>query len=181
MWWTLILTGLSAVLFFGFTIFSVRKFGLLSCWSAYGPEWKKQSKDISGLNWWSVVTVVSAAMLMPVLLELSNNPNFQFLGFLAPISLFLVGLTPGYQTNKTQNIIHQIGAWSAVVFILIYIFLIPKMFIFVLFYVVIGLLLSLAKKNTVMFWLEIAMYVSLYTIIFVIVGRANGLFDFLFR
>lgn len=176
----MVLTGLSAVLFFGFIILSVRKFGLLSCWSAYGEKWKDISKSKTS-NWWSAVTMLSAAMLMPVLIELSGNPNFQFLGFLAPISLFLVGCTPDYQTNKTQNIVHQIGAWSAVVFILLYIFLIPKMFIFVLFYIVIGLLLSLAKEDTVIFWLEMAMYLSIYTIIFVIAGRSVGIFGVLFR
>lgn len=177
--WPLIVTIVSAVLFFGFVSLSISKFGLLSCWSAYGPKWKDISKSKT-TNWWSIITIVSAAMLMPVLLELSKNPNFQFLGFLAPLALLLVGFTPNYATDKTQNIIHQIGAYSAIVFILVYIFLIPKMFIFVLFYLVVGLLLSLAKDDTVVFWIEMAMYLSIYTVLIILCGREIGWFAFMF-
>ena len=160
--WQIILAGLSAVLFFGFVILSVRKFGLLSCFSAYAPKWKETCPKF---NWWTLVTILSAALLIPVLLEQSEGNPLQFTGFLAPLSLFLVGVTPDYQTNKLQNIGHQIGAWSAVVLIIVYIIVVPKMLVVVIVLVVVGLLLSLAKKDTVMFWLEMAMYLSLYIVL----------------
>lgn len=162
--WQLILAGLSAVLFFGFVILSVRKFGLLSCFSAYAPKWK-EAYPAKGFNWWSFVTIISAALLIPVLLEQSEGNPLQFTGFLAPLSLFLVGVTPDYQTNKLQNIGHQIGAWSAVALIIVYIIMVPKMLVVVIVLVTVGLLLSLAKKDTIIFWLEMAMYLSLYVVL----------------
>jgi hypothetical protein len=162
--WQIILAGFSAILFFGFVILSVRKFGLLSCFSAYAPKWK-EAYPIHNFNWWSFVTILSAALLIPVLLEQSEGNPLQFTGFLAPLSLFLVGLTPNYQTSKAQNVGHQIGAWSAVALILIYIFVVPKMLVPVIILVTVGLVLSLAKKDTVMFWLEMAIYASLYLIL----------------
>lgn len=177
--WQIILTGLSAVLLFGFTILSVRKFGLLSCLSAYAPAWKEHLKT-NRFTIWTAVIIISAFLLVPVLLELGvENPNYQFLGFLAPVSLFLVGCTPDYQTSKTQNVFHQIGAWGAVLYITLYVILIPKLLPIILGYVVIGLLMSVAKKNTTIFWLEMAMYVSIYSVVLVICGRSLNWFNFL--
>ena len=164
--WQYILTSLSAVLFFGFVIIGVMRFGLLSCYSAYGPKWET---EISGhFNLWSFVTIGTALLIISVAIEIGKTSPWQFLGFLAPASLILVGITPDYQTNTFAYVLHQIGALSAVVFIVLYSILIPKLVLVVLGWIGWAVLGSLIYgfKQTWMFWGEMAMYISTYTIMF---------------
>lgn len=93
-----------------------------------------------------------------------GNP-YQFLGFLAPVGLFLVGATPDYKTDKLQSILHPIGAYSGALFIGLYSIFIPHMFLTVGSFLIAGALLSLLKKDTLTFWLEMAMYISTYIIL----------------
>ena len=162
--WQIILWGLSAILFFGFVILSIKKFGLLSCFSDYSSKWK-EAYPAHNFNWWSFVTIISAALLIPVTLQLSEGSNFQFAGFLAPVALFLVGCTPDWKTDKGQNVFHQIGAYSAILFLIIYIVAVPKMLVLLIGCVVLCLMLSLAKEDTVYFWVEMAMYISMYLVL----------------
>lgn len=161
-----ILTALSAVLFFGFVILGITKYGLLSCYSAYGPLWHR---GYSKINWWQIITILSALLLVPVLLERKEGDPYQFLGFLAPISLTLVGISPGYQNSTFENIIHQTGAWSAILFIILYMLIVPSLLWIIGVYLVIALIIGLVLKGTLMFWGEMAMYLSTYTILFNII------------
>lgn len=159
-----ILTALSALMFFGFVILGVKKFGLLDCYSAYGPLWQPDAH--SKLNPWQIVTILSALLIVPVTCQTGEGNPYQFLGFLAPVSLLLVGASPDYQTDTFANILHQAGAWSAVVFIVLYTIAIPKMLLVILSLVIVALALSLCGKGKLMFWAEMAMYLSTYIILF---------------
>lgn len=171
--WQYVLTAISFVLYFGFVILGVCKFGLLSCYSAYGPKW--QPDRSSKINWWQIITCVTALLIVPVLLECSEGNPYQFLGFLAPASLLLVGATPDYQTNNFSMILHQIGAWSAVVFITAYSILIPNLWWVVAILVAISIVLGIIKKGTFMFWAEMAMYLSTFIIVFLLIGGKVGM------
>ena len=163
--WQYIFTSISAVLFFGFVILGVCKFGLLSCYSAYAPKW--QSPTVVGLNWWQLVTAWTAILIIPVTVQTAFGNPWQCFSFLAPASLLLVAATPGYQTDKFQNVLHQIGAWGAVVLILAYSFIIPKLLWVFIPLTAIALALGIWKKGTLMFWAEMAMYLGTYVILFV--------------
>ena len=104
--------------------------------------------------------------MIPVLLECGENNPWQFLGFLAPVSLFAVAMSPNYKTNKTENIIHQCGAWCSVAFILAYLFFIPDLLWIVFPYILIALILSFIFKGTSTLWFEVAAYLSIYTAMF---------------
>lgn len=165
MWYILI--TLSAILFFGFTILSIIKFGLLDCYSAYARKW--QPNVYSKINWWQIVTILSALLIIPVTIHTGNGSDYQFLGFLAPASLLLVGASPDYSTDLFQNVIHQFGAWSAVVFIIVYSIAIPNLLWIVAILMTIALIIGLVKQGTLMFWAEMGMYLSTYIILYVIV------------
>ena len=152
-------------MFFGFVIWGVHLFGLLSCYSAYAPKW--QSPTVAGLNWWQLVTALTAFLIIPVIVFTAKDNLWQFVSFLAPVFLLSVAATPDYQTDKFQNVLHQIGAWGAVVLILAYSFIIPKLLWVFIPLVVIALALGIWKKGTLMFWAEMAMYLGTYVILFV--------------
>lgn len=169
--WQYILISLSAILFFSFVIVGVCTFGLLSCYSAYAPKWSEKWPSPGTLNIWSMVTLVSALLLIPVLLEQSNNNTWQFLGFLAPVSLILVGISPDYQTNKFSWWIHQIGAIATVIFISFYSILVPNLWWIILIIIAVAAIVSAITgfKKYWMFWAEMAMYLATYIILFIMV------------
>ena len=170
--WQYILTLISGMMFFGFVGVGVGEFGLLSCYSAYAPKWGEKWPSPGTLNIWSMVTLVSALLLLPVLLEQSNNSTWQFLGFLAPVSHILVSISPDYQTNNFSWWIHQIGALSAVVFVSLYSILVPNLWWIVLIVVAVAAIISVITgfKKYWMFWAEMAMYLATYIILFIIIN-----------
>lgn len=164
--WIYILTIISALMLFGFMGVSVKKYGLLDCYSAYGPLWDKW---YTKLNIWSVITFISAALMIPVMLELSVFSAWQFLGFLAPTSLFAVATSPNYQTDKFANIMHQCGAWGAVVAAISYICIIPQLWWITVALAITALILGLVIRGTLMFWGEIAVYLSIYIALLIMI------------
>ena len=169
--WQYILTSISEIIFFGFVVAGVCEFGLLSCYSAYAPKWGEKWPSPGTLNIWSMVTLVSALLLLPVLLEQSNDSSWQFLGFLAPVSLILVSISTDYQTNNFSWWIHQIGALSAVVFVSLYSILVPNLWWIVLIVVAVAAIISAITgfKKYWMFWAEMAMYLATYIILFIMI------------
>ena len=168
---SIICTTLSMIMMVVFNYICIKEYGLLSCYSAYGAKWADYTKEhpqLKGLNIWSIVTIFSAALLLVPMLLSSDDSPLQFLCFFAPIYLFLVGFTPRYKEKKTWNIIHQIGALGCVVCILLWLFLIVKMWavlipIFVLSFVIgIG---TRTFKESYTYYLEMAMYLSTYLVL----------------
>lgn len=168
--WQYVITTVSAIMFFEFVILGCIKYGLLDCYSAYAAKWHEFYPK---LNIWSIVTFISAFLMVPILFENSKDNPIQFLGFFAPIGLFAVACSPMYSKEKFQWWMHQIGAWGAVIFVATYIFLIPKLIWPVIILVVIAIFNSLVKKGTWMFWGEMAAYLSTYITMFIMIGINN--------
>lgn len=164
--WEFILTTISAVLLFGFMAIGMAKFGLQSCYSAYGALWGELFPKI---NIWSVVTFISASLMIPVMVENAEGNPWQFLGFLAPVSLFFVALSPGYKTNKFENIIHQCGVWCSVAFIISYLILIPHLAWITIPFVLIAAFLSIFFRESSTMWFEIAGYLSAYSAMYMMI------------
>ena len=91
-------TIVSMLLMVVFNIICIKKYGLLSCFSAYGEKWEQYSKEHNLLNTniWSIITIVSAMLLVPPILVTSAGYTLQFMCFVCPLYLFLVGITPDY-------------------------------------------------------------------------------------
>lgn len=158
-----IITAASLLLLFGFMTFCIVRFGLKDCFSRYSYEW-----DISprALNLWSADLILSALLLMPVMLELSGGNNWQFTGFLAPIAMLLVGFTPRWATMDRQYIFHNLGVGLAVAFSVIWCIAIPKLVWPMLILAVLAGAATLICKRAFIFWLEIAMYLAIYVVLF---------------
>lgn len=173
---SLICTILSMIILVGFNVISIKKFGLLDCYSAYGAkwgDWEKEHSFTNGLNLWSLITFLSAALLIPPMLLSSVGNPWQFLCFFAPVYLFLVAFTPYYSRSKVDNLIHQIGSWTCVVFILIWlIFIVHRWFILVpvtISTMVVGFGTNTFKESLI-YYLEVIMYISVYlTLIFLFI------------
>lgn len=164
--WEYILTTVSAVMLIGFMIISMCKFGLKSCYSAYGALWGEWG---DGINEWSFITFLSAALMIPVLLEAAEGNPWQFLGFLAPASLFFVAFSPNYKTDKLANTLHQCGAWCSVLFIISYLILIPHLAWVIIPFSAIAGIMSLIYKESRMLWFEIAGYASAYAAMYMMI------------
>ena len=155
---------LSAIAFLLFNYYCIWKFGFQMCYSAYAPKFETKGK----VNDWSIVTVMCALMLVPPMIDAAEGSPTQFLGFIAPACLLLVGATPDWQRDKLQNVIHQIGAWGCVAFVLLYVILQTRLLWVVLALLALALIIGLlvVKRNTWMYFVEMAMYMSMYFIIF---------------
>ncbi len=169
----LVCTLLSMILFIVFNIICISKYGLLSCYSAYGPKWsefEKQHPYMKGLNIWSLVTVLTACFLIPPMLVSGTGSALQFLCFFAPLYLFLVAFTPNYDTKKIQNIVHQIGAWTCVALILVWMFFIVHKWVVIIPVFILAIIVGLGTstlKSSLTYYLEMAMFLSTYLILLI--------------
>ena len=169
--WQYLLTALSAILFFGFVGLCFHKFGIQTCYSAYGPLWASKVGSTHVRNPWCYVTFISAAMLIPVLVVAGEGNDWQFAGFLCPVLIMLVASTPDYKTDVFVGRLHSIcaigGALWAILFI---IFVAPKFFPLLIVYAILAgiFTLALGVKNWNL-WYELAAYLSIYTTVFAII------------
>ena len=54
-----------------------------------------------------------AIILLPAWLEISDGSDFQFTVFLSCVGLIPTGITPAFNKNKKDNIIHTVSAYFA--------------------------------------------------------------------
>ena len=171
MLWQYILTIASAVMFFGFVYLCIRKFGLLTCYSAYGPSWAKTPPWGYKLNPWTIITVFTAALLIPVTIELSDGTNWQWAGFLCPALLLFVGLTPDYGKSKLANYVHCVCAGLAAILSVVYILCVfPHLWWLLVIYVAIATVGTIiCGKDYWCFWFEMAAYAGIYTTVLLMI------------
>ena len=165
--WTSVLTIISAVLFFGFVVLCITKFGLQSCYSAYGMKWREAFPPI---NIWSAVTFTTAALLIPPILEASKDNPWQAVAFFIPALIMFVAVTPDYATNPNAGIVHSACAAISAGLSLLFILLIaPHLWGLIVVYLLVGTLaMLLFGAYTALFWYEMAAYVTIYTAMFLL-------------
>ena len=162
----LICTLLSMILFFGFNIVGLKKFGLLNCYSAYGEKWAPISP--ANLNIWSLITIAAALLLIPPMLASAAGNPLQFVAFFAPLYLILVGLTPDYKETNKKNAIHPIGAWGCVTGILIWLFLIVQQWVVILPVFILMMVIGFGTRTfeeNYLYYLEMGMYLATYLVL----------------
>lgn len=150
----------STTLFFGFIIVSVFKFGLLDSYSAYATAWGKTFPN-SNINLWSVITILSAFLLTPPLIQTGINSPFQFLGFFMPVYLIAVGLTPNWAYNKKEHFWHTFFAGLCAVTAVVWLYLFKACYIHLLIVFILTLTASIISKTTIKcycFWLEMLIF-----------------------
>ena len=161
---TILLTFISCLTLFCFIFLGIGKFGLLPSYSAYSSKWN-EAVPISNMNLWSIVTLVAAVLLIPVLLEISADSPIQFLGFFTPIYLICVSFTPNWQNDDKEYKYHVIFALLCAICAFLYIGLILNRWGCILGSLIIILTISILSKTLkthLVFWLEMIMFLSMY-------------------
>ena len=158
---------ISAMLLFGFIILGVLRFGLLDSYSAYSSRWEK-AVPMNNMNLWSIVTFVAAFLLTPGLVELGALSAWQFLGFLTPLYLIIVSLTPKWATDERQRKIHTVFAalcaLGAFTWLVLTVKNITAFIVMLVFILALGFL-SGTMKSSLIFWLEMLMFLSVYAVV----------------
>lgn len=163
----LICTSISMLMLLIFNIISIRRYGLLSCYSAYGEKWEEYGKEvgIKNLNLWTTITNVSAVLLVPPMLVASEGTVLQSVCFFAPLYLIMVGATPDYAYFKNHKTIHVCGVLLCVVSLIIWLSFISGKII-ILWPVSILLLTVALGTNTLkeswLYYLEMTLYITAY-------------------
>lgn len=162
---------LSTVLLFSCILLGVYHFGLQWSYSANAPLWASISNGRTP-NPWSLLTLLAGFFICPALLEIASGSVLQFLGFLVPVYLMVIALTPNFQTNRTQFIIHVTASILCVLgglFWLVFIAGAWKLVAGVTVFVLTLALLTGTAKTSLIFWLEMVMFLSVYIAVLVAV------------
>ena len=157
-------TIISLVIFAGFILLGVYKFGLLDSYSAYSDKWA-YAVPIKNANLWSIVTMVAAFLMCPVMIESGHDSPWQFLGFATPVYLILVACTPNWAHNIKEHIVHSVGAFLCAGAAVCWLILVRRQLPIAVFSLLGALSLSLATKSlkkSYTFWLEMAMFAAVY-------------------
>lgn len=97
------------------------------------------------------------ALMMPAWITMSEGSNFQFLSFLAPAGILFVGSAPAFLSSDLENMVHQVSAYLAAAFSLLWIILVTPYWWIILVWV--GIIAALAfftksVKTSYIYWLE---------------------------
>ena len=161
---SLITTILALVIFAGFVAFGVVKFGWQKSYSAFAPKWTEAVPIDNHTHLWSIVTIVVAILLAFGMIEQGEGHPLQFLGFLAPVYLAIVALTPEYETNRQQRIVHVTGALLCAAASVAWVwFAGPQGTIF--FSLIAAWLLGILTRSinsSLIFWAEMAMFAAVF-------------------
>ena len=164
----IILTILSLLLLGGFTALSCALFfGVPASYSAFSAEWRTMYPKTPV---WSYVTALAAFLMVPPMIEAGDGSALQFLGFFAPLYLIVVALTPEWDINKRQHIIHTAGAIVCAVLALAWLFVIRGHWWVAAGCYVLALGAALWTKTlrpSLVFWGEVVMFLSVYVSLFI--------------
>ena len=159
----------SFILLFGFIGRGIFRFGLLPSYSAYAAKWTEHVPLPTNLHFWSIVTILAAILLTPAMTTIGEGNDFQFLGFFAPLYLIVVGLTPEYETRVRQRRIHNWGAIICAILTVIWIAFVAQrwaIFLACSFIMFITALATQTHKKALIFWGEMALFLSAYATTF---------------
>ena len=163
-------TILSLALFGGFVLLGFRRFGILSSYSSYARKWTEAVPINNHTHLWSIVTIVTALLLVPAMIEAGDESPLQFLGFAAPVYLGVVGFTPEYETKHKQMVVHFIGtvicSAAAVLWLVIALREWYQIPIALAVFGVIGFLTQTLRKSYVL-WLELSMFAAVYAAVLI--------------
>lgn len=157
----------SAVLLFGFIALGVIKFGLQPAYSSYSALWGN-AVPINNMNLWSIVTLVAAFLICPVMLQVGAASTFQFLGFMVPIYLMVVSLTPNWFLGGKEFRVHYVCAIICMVCAILWMLVVMHALKIVIGTAIFVLALALftgTLKSSDVFWLEMYMFLSVYVVI----------------
>lgn len=157
-----VIVFISAALLFGYWAYLWIRFGIRDCLSRYSA---------SQYPAWSYVLTISAMLLIPAMLDLTEGKTLQFVAFFAPVSLLIVGITPHWATSSVQYIVHHIGVGLAVLFSVIFTVLFHGLVWFILIAAVAAAILGLLWRKYWLWFAELCIYAAMYAAILYLLFR----------
>lgn len=156
-----VLVFLSMLLLYGFIAIGIYSFGLLNSYSAYSTKWMERL-PIDNSSLWSLVTITAAFLMVPPMLEVGETNPAQCLGFFVPIYLICVGLTPRWESDRSEHRYHTIFAILCAVGALFWIIMVAHQWYVILppIILVIIAMLYTRRYNAMIFWGEMVMFMS---------------------
>jgi hypothetical protein len=109
---------------------------------------------------------IVVAFMMPAWITMSEGSNFQFLAFLAPAGILFVGSAPAFLSSDLENMVHQVSAYLAAAFSLLWIVLVTPYWWIILVWVGIIIALSFftkSVKTSYIYWLEMVAFGATFT------------------
>lgn len=127
-------------------------------WSISDTYYQLQKRNRSAW-WFQVVMILTAGILLPEWLELTDGENYQCCAFLACTGLIFVGAAPCFKLELDGKV--HIGA-TIVCGLASLLYMIFAGYIFVPLILIIPTGFLIHKYDKPVFWLEIWMFVSIY-------------------
>lgn len=163
-----ILTILSLLLLGGFTALSCALFfGVPASYSAFSAEWRTMYPKTPV---WSYVTAAAAFLMVPPMIEAGDGSALQCLGFFAPLYLIVVSLTPDWDIDRKQHIIHTGGAVFCASLAVAWLVLIRGQWWLALACLAAAAgagLWTRTLRASLVFWGEMALFLSTYVSLFI--------------
>ena len=124
-------------------------------------------KDKNGKGYlFCLMMYAVVAFMMPAWLTLSEGSTFQFLAFLAPMSIAFVGTAPKFKDDKLEGNVHSISAVIAAACSLAWVALVtPYWWMIVTWLGIIAMysILTSSYKTCLVYWLEQVAFGATFT------------------
>lgn len=154
---------ISMIIFFGYNIAIISKFGV--------PESLSNSFYIlddvkKGLGYlFTIALYLTVFTLLPVWFSIGGNENIEFLKFFSAAMLGFVGAAPLFKGSDKEY--HgKFAIISAITGILWIIFATPYWYLLLaIAMLMIGLMLITKTKKSITYWLEMVMFIAIYLVI----------------
>lgn len=158
-------TIFSLVLLVAFTVWVARLAGEVpTSYSALGTFMAERYPK-APLNPWSVVTFVAAFLMVPPMVDAGDGSLWQCLGFFAPLYLIVVALTPDWEKDRRQCIIHRSCSAVCALMALLWLIIVREDFGLTFCVFIATMVAGTASRSiehSAVFWLEVGMFVSVY-------------------
>ena len=160
---------ISALVLYGFIAISIKKFGLLTSYSAYSTKWMQELKPRT-VGVWDAMTFIAAFCMLPPMIEAGSDNVLQVLGFFAPAYLIAVSRTPEWELNKKTHILHSAFAILCAVIALAWMVFVCRTALVIIPAAIAALVLamSLHRKDAYVFWGEMVLFVSVHVSLLII-------------
>lgn len=159
------MTIAALIIFVGFVILGIIKFGWQRSYSAFASKWTEAVPIDDHTHLWSIVTMVVAFLMAIPMIGSGEGSPWQFLGFFAPVYLGVVALTPEYETNKRQKVIHIVGTAVCALATLFWLGLVVgdwKVLVLSFIAAYIVAIVTKTIERSLLFWSEMAMFAAVF-------------------
>lgn len=153
----------ATVIYVAYNAIAIAIFGIPESLSNTYYLWKERN----GKGYlFCLIMYAVVAFMMPAWLTLSEGSTFQFLAFLAPMSIAFVGTAPRFKNDKQEGNVHSISAVIAAACSLAWVALVTPFWwlILIWFYTVASLsLFTSSYKTCIVYWLEQVAFGATFT------------------